>query len=152
MANFGVNPGFNETLGLQQDITGPIPLYQNGFNWLRFWLGCCLTLTLCILLATFITFLCLFCLTVTGAIGNGVNGRMLKPVDAAVASLSNENNNNNNSSEKIPHLQESQLITNVDNKASLVKSFANKMNSIGAKVEYGLEKTEKVIKNIMSSV
>ncbi len=75
-----INQGFNDNIGLPGGdvVQGPIPLYQNGFNWLRFWLGCCLTLTLCILLATFITFLVLFTLTITGSIASG---RMIKPTE-----------------------------------------------------------------------
>ena len=81
MAQF-INGGFNDNIvGGADVVQGPIPLYQNGFNWLRFWLGCCLTLTLCFLLATFITFLVLFTLVVTGSIGQA--GRMIQPTEVA---------------------------------------------------------------------
>ena len=48
--------------------TAAIPLYQKGFDWIKFWLGFCFATCLCLLLAAAITFLVLYILAQTGVI------------------------------------------------------------------------------------
>ena len=141
MAQF-INQGVggNEGLGLgggNDVVQGPIPLYQNGFNWLRFWLGCCLTLTLCLLLATFITFLVLFILVVSGGIGQG---RMMPTITNGVSTDGN-----------IPPT----LNKFMDNNKDFVKSFENNMHAIKTQIQNCIAKYEtgnKFLKKLIPAV
>ena len=99
--------------------TAAIPLYQKGFNWIKFWIGMAFACCLCLLLAAAITFLILYILTQTGVIKQQFNtvtqGRLIgrledgkwvqgtKPniggfsllISDSDLSHLNENNNNN---------------------------------------------------------
>lgn len=59
-----INSGEGNTLGA-------IPLYQKGFNWLKYWLGFCFALVLWLLFAAATTFLVLYILAQSGAIKKG---------------------------------------------------------------------------------
>ena len=149
MAQF-INQGFGNDgivgVGGNDVVQGPIPLYQNGFNWLRFWLGCCLTLTLCILLATFITFLVLFILVVSGSIGN--TGRMM-PSETATSDT--------------PHLNDltkknviPPTITKFMENSKIVKSLEKSINLIKSNVQANIkstdENTNKLLKNMIPAI
>lgn len=52
-------------------VSAAIPLYQKGFNWLKFWLGFCFATCLCIILAAAITFLTLYIIAQAGGFKTG---------------------------------------------------------------------------------
>lgn len=59
-----------------------IPLYQKGFNWIKYWLGLCFGCCLCLIFMSAITFIVLYILAQAGAIKSTRNGRMI-PVDSS---------------------------------------------------------------------
>ena len=66
--------------GLNGNTVGAaIPLYQKGFNWLKFSLGFCLGCCLCLIFASAVTFIVLYILAHAGAIRSVNNGRMMTP-------------------------------------------------------------------------
>lgn len=88
--------------------TAAIPLYQKGFNWIKYWIGFCFATCLCLLLAAAITFTVLYILAQTGVIKSiNNNGRIMtnsRSIQTSndIYSLKDtntyvyENNNNNN--------------------------------------------------------
>jgi hypothetical protein len=89
--------------------TAAIPLYQKGFNWIKYWIGFCFATCLCLLLAAAITFTVLYILAQTGVIKSiNNNGRIITNSRSSIQTSNDtyslkdtnthvyENNNNNN--------------------------------------------------------
>ena len=88
--------------------TAAIPLYQKGFNWIKYWIGFCFATCLCLLLAAAITFTVLYILAQTGVIKSiNNNGRIITNSRSSIQTSNDtyslkdtntyvyENNNNN---------------------------------------------------------
>lgn len=68
--------------GINGNVGQAIPLYQKGFNWIKYWLGFLFGCCLCLLFAAAVTFLILYILAQAGAIRsirNSTSGRMIPP-------------------------------------------------------------------------
>ncbi len=63
--------------GVNGNVGQAIPLYQKGFNWIKYWLGFLFGCCLCLILAAAVTFIVLYILTQAGAITATRRGRMM---------------------------------------------------------------------------
>ena len=66
--------------GLEGNVGQAIPLYQKGFNWIKFLVGFLFGCCLCLLFTTAVTFLTLYILAQTGVISSTrttISGRMM---------------------------------------------------------------------------
>ena len=69
--------------GVNGNVGQAIPLYQKGFNWIKYWLGFLFGCCLCLILAAAVTFIVLYILTQAGAITATRQGRMM-PVNEPI--------------------------------------------------------------------
>ena len=68
-------------LNVNGNVGQAIPLYQKGFNWIKYWLGFLFGCCLCLILAAAITFITLYILAQTGVIkSTRPSGRMMPAV------------------------------------------------------------------------